>query len=149
ADALRDPPSHARRAGDRFHDHAPRPHRIEAVNRPQQFAPPRPENARDAEDFAAVQRQAHAARQLTAGEVTQFQERLADRVRYARELLGQLAADHLLDDLMPLEIADRPGAHAQPVAEDREPIGNRLDLFEEVADVNDAHAAVAQPADER
>ena len=63
-------------------------------------------------------------------------------------LLRQPPADHLLDDLVAVEVADGAAADRLAVAQDREAVGDGLDFFEEMADVNDRDAAVAQPADQ-
>ena len=60
---------------------------------------------------------------------------------------GQLLADHLLHHLQPRELGERVLADQLAVAQDRDAVGDRVDLVEEVRDEQHRHPGVADVAD--
>ena len=60
---------------------------------------------------------------------------------------GQLLADHLLHHLQPRELGERVLADQLAVAQDRDAVGDRVDLVEEVRHEEHGHPGVADVAD--
>ena len=80
-------------------------------------------------------RRAHRRRQL-------------EPVQIALLELGVIAADHQLDDLCLVELGRRCRAHMPAVPEDRDVVGDRRDVVEEVRDEDEALALGPQPVDD-
>jgi hypothetical protein len=104
--------------------------------------------SRRRQDPALAQGQAHGSGLSPTGDIIEHQDRFAVTVRHSRIDVADLAADHQTDD--PVQgcriHCARPDAFA--VAQDRVPVANALAFFEEMADVNDADAALLQLADD-
>ena len=81
-------------------------------------------------------------------EVFHLERDLADLVRLGRELVGELAAHHVADDVRHLQLAGRLGDHVGAVAHDGDIVRDALDLAHLVGDIDDADAAVAQHVDD-
>ena len=69
-------------------------------------------------------------------------------MRRTRILLVEAAADHHFDDAAGVEVGGAAAADAAAVAQHRKAIRDLLNFFEEMGDVDDGDAAVAQPADQ-
>src|SRR5438477_359784 len=102
-------------------------HSSTAGRPPATLSPPnrlsRADDACDTENLAAMQLQIAAARQQCTDQVAQFQDRLAERVRHARILQRQAAADHALDDSLTRERGHRAAAGAATVAQNGQAVG--------------------------
>ena len=101
---------------------ARRPRPRGAPGRTARWSPPG--RARSATSRVAPRRLA-AARQLDLGHVVE---------------LGQLAPEHLRDQLEARQLGRRVGPDQPAVAQDRDPVGDRVDLVEEVGDEDDRDA---------
>jgi hypothetical protein len=62
--------------------------------------------------------------------------------------VGQGPADHHADDLIDRNIGGAHGGHVATVAHDRDAVGYQAQLFQAMRDVDDAHALLAQVADD-
>src|SRR5437773_4217667 len=78
----------------------------------------------------------------------EFQNRFAQRVRDARVDVFDLAANHQADEVIEPGGDHVAGADAFAVTQHRVAIGDALAFLEEMADVNDTHATLAQPLDD-
>ncbi len=113
-----------------------------------------PEEAREAHHLAAPERQ------VEGRDVSGFPESFEVRdlaplggggsvpVRRARLFggLAELAPEHRLDQRHPREVRGRPGADEPAVAQHRDPVGDGIDLIEEVGDEDDAQPLCGQAA---
>src|SRR6266850_6353042 len=103
----------------------------------------------EAEDFALAQRKAHVANRGAAVQVAHLQRHaVTGSVGRVVGRIDQLAADHHADN-----VVDGGGGHGHrgdvlPVAHDGYAVGNLLQLVHLVRDVDDAHAARLQLADD-
>ena len=62
--------------------------------------------------------------------------------------LRQLAADHRTNDVAEFRAGHFAGRYALAIAQHGEALADALTLFEEVADIDDTHAALAQTTDD-
>src|SRR5512143_2682803 len=120
---------------------------IEAEEGPQRLGPARADEAGDTEDLAPGEGQADRGRHARPLEPVEAEDLRADGVLDPGEELGELLADHELDDLVESRPLHRPRADAPPVPQDGVGVGHPLDLLQEMADVDDAHALVPEAAD--
>ena len=117
---------------------------VSAVSvRPEPISPAIPE------DLAGPQRQRDVAHHAAKTELAQFQQRRADLGVLLGEQLVDRPSDHHGDQLALVELADRRGADSGAVAQHRHAVGERKDLRQLVADIDDADALLAQHAHDR
>ena len=122
--------------------------RVEPVDRAEGLRATGADQAGDAENLAAVEREIDLPRPPVTGERAKFEQRLAAFVGDGGEELVERAADHELDDLLTRDVRHATAADGTTVAEHGVAIGDAVDLFEEVADVGDPHAALAKCLDD-
>ena len=106
---------------------------------------PGAEQAGDADNLAAAERQRRPARLQLA----QLEQRLAGLSRAAGIEVIDLAAHHQLDDGLRRQLRRRTATGVAAVAQDDDAIGDRFDLFDEVRDVDDGEALRLETADQR
>ena len=112
----------------------------------------RPEPTRPATPRISPRRSRNAARRTAGGDATSTTSTsdVLLRLRGAlREQRVDRASDHVRDERLVGDVGERAGRDAAAVAEHGEPIGDLAHLLEEVADVDDGHAARLEPPDQR
>ena len=113
----------------------------------EQLGPPGAHEARQSEDLTAPHLEGHVAEPL-AGVVAHVEDRLADGRLLLVEHVGQLAADHLLDEEVVREGLDGARAHVAPIAQDGDFVADVEHLIHLVGDVDDRDAPVPERADD-
>ena len=123
--------------------------RICARDGAHQLGAPRPDNARDAEDFAGSDREADVGEgALGARQAFDLdQGRRGRRRRDFWEHAIERPANHLLDQRLDRHLGGLVGRDEVPVAQDENPVRDAGDLVEAVADVDETDAFGLQPAD--
>ncbi len=111
------------------------------------LGPSRADQPGDAENLARPQREAHVADRIAAGEAAQLEHGPARRGGGFREQAVDGAAHHHRDQIGFRHLADRPGPDLHAVAEHGHSVGQREDLRQPMADIDDADSAAAQAAD--
>ena len=125
--------------------------RAETEDRFDEFGPLGADEAADAEDLAAAQFETHVAEGsgFCGGEVFDSEDGLVARdVLPRREPMGEVAADHVLDDPLVVELLGGEGADHAAVAHDGDLVGNREDLFHLMGDVDDRRSLAAEATDD-
>ena len=102
--------------------------------------------AGQADDLAATELERDVREDTAAGQAFRLEHDIADLGVLLREEGVERAAHHQADDLALRELGNRLGLDVPAVAEDGDDVGDRGDLFEAVADVDDGDSALAQPA---
>ncbi len=132
------------------HAHVAALGRLEPHQRADRLGAARADQAGDAEDLAAAQPECDPADRRRRRDVDDVDEHLLARRRGALgEQRVDRPADHLRDQRLVGHLGEGAGGHAAAVAEHGEPIGDLAHFLEEMADVDDGHAARLQLADER
>ena len=101
----------------------------------------------DAEDLTRAKPERGGAGLGTAGQLAKLEDRFTDGVGDPRINVLDIAADHEPDDLGELRLRHPPAANGGAVAQDRVAIADALAFLEKMADVDDAHALLFEPAD--
>jgi hypothetical protein len=108
-----------------------------------------PDQTRNAQDFATTQSEIDGLRFFRSAQAAHFENGFADAVREPGVNILDVAADHHADNLWERAGIHFAGADGLAIAQDGVAAGELEAFFQEVADVNNAHAAVAQAADGR
>ena len=98
------------------------------------------DEARQADDLAAAELERDVREDAAARQPFGLEHDVADLGVLLREERVERAADHQPDDLALRELGRRPRLDVPAVAEDGDGVGDRGDLFEPVADVDDGDA---------
>jgi len=127
-------------------------HGVQPEHRAQQLRPARADEARDADDFAASKRQRRAVGQPHAADVVEFRHDVAGLVRHVRKGFVQAAAGHGFDDVRDEPIAgtfprDLRRLDRSSVAQHGVALRHAVHFLEEVTDVHDRDASLAQTID--
>ena len=117
------------------------------------LGPARADETENAGHLPAEDREGGIPHDTRAGEVFNAQHLLAIGARFALartvQCLGEIAADHRLDDGFPGEVSGVAGRHQFAVAEHRDPVGDLERLFQRMADEDDRHPLRLEPFDQR
>ena len=82
-----------------------------------------------AQNFSGMCLEADILQKTVLGaQIVDFQGDLAGLVRLRRELVGQLATDHVTDDIRHFKLGRGLGHHVRAVAHDGDIVGNPLDF---------------------
>ena len=121
---------------------------IDAVDQPQEFRAPGPDQPAEAEHLAGADLERDAADLGSRRRPrTSSSTRSVPAGAVGVEALD-LAADHELDQLVGGGGRRDPGGGGAPVGEHRDPVADPPDLVEPVRDVDDADALGGEPADD-
>ncbi len=120
-----------------------------AEDRARHFRAPRAHQAREANDFAALDLEVDVDQRPAPVEVAHLKYHVfAGVFRNLRRGLVNRAPDHHANDLVDGHLVDAHRVDVATVAHDRHTIRDARQLFEAVADVDDAHAVRAQLPDD-
>src|SRR5207249_1107541 len=114
----------------------------------QSFRPSRADQPSDSENFSFAQSESNRTRLGLTRKVSDFQHRYSERMRIARINILDFASHHQTDDVCEFGRGHVARANALAVAQHRVAVADALALFEKVADVNNADAALAQLGDD-
>ncbi len=120
--------------------------RIESEYGAEQFASACADQTGEADDLACVDVERDVL-ETAAGEVLDPKNRITDRRRGFRELVGDLSTNHLFDDAVLVDLVDAAAVNILAVTEDRDFVADLKDLVHLVGDVDDADALLLQAAD--
>ena len=115
--------------------------------RARDLCPARADEAGEADDLAAPKLEGDVGEEAAAGEALGPEDDVSELHLLLREELVERAPDHQPDDLRRGELVGRARLDVTAVADDGDDVGELADLLEPVADVEDRHAAVAEPTD--
>jgi hypothetical protein len=123
---------------------------VQPEERGQQVALPLSLQAAQSQNLAAVQVKIDVLKAMTRAEIAdgkhhRLRHQLLDR-RLGREDIGNLAADHELDQLVGRRSLSGHRGDVFAVLEHRDPVGDREDLLQPVRDEDHRHPPVAQHA---
>ena len=121
------------RAGIGGEPHLAGPHRFEAEESAQEARPAGAEQAGDADDFSAMQRQRPGSRT----EVVDVENRFAVGPRGVWIERFDRSADHQPHDLLSVQLRGGAAPDDAAVAKHNDAVGDFLHLFDEVGDVDD------------
>jgi hypothetical protein len=137
-------PSRGRRAPrHRSHAHLAGAHLIEPENGAKQLRAPRADEPRDAEHFAAMEREARATRQARACELSHRENGVSQRSRCATHVVHGVAG-HGPYERVVVHLGDAPARDDFAVPEHREVVGNAPYFFQKMRNVEDCQARFAQ-----
>jgi len=122
--------------------------RIEGKERAEEFAAAGTDEAGDAEDLTTAEFDGSGGGFLRAGEIADLEDGFARSADGASVEFVDLASDHELGELGGRGVGGAAGGDADAIAEDGVAIGERLHFLEEVGDVDDGFALIAEVADE-
>ena len=102
----------------------------------------------ETQDLALVQIEADLVGLLAGGEIFHAHDDLVKGLRLGRFDLGDLAADHILEDLLTGDLTGLAADDDLTVAQDDGAVGQLLDLVEEVGNEEDAGTLLFEVADD-
>ena len=121
--------------------------RVDAKGRARRLRATRAHQARYAHDFACAHRHAHIL-ELVARERLDLQQRLARLLAHMREQVFDLAACDVFDHAFHGHVINGVRENLPPVAQDGDAVADFEQLLQAVADVEHAHASLAQQSDD-
>ena len=123
--------------------------RVRADERARGFGSPGAHQPGEAEDLALAQLEADVLEQLLGAEAGDLEHDLAIRLHAdGLGLARDLAADHHGDDLLHGRLLGLARAHVAAVADDRDAVGDPLDLVHAVRDVDHPGVGLHEAADQ-
>ncbi len=105
------------------------------------------DQAGEADDLAGPDREGDVPEGAGAGERLDREDDGAGLAGGSRIHVAERPADHQLDGPVVRHLLDRRGRDEQPVAQDRDPVGDAVDLLHAMADEHHRHALGPQPLD--
>ena len=122
--------------------------RVEPVDEAQQLGAPGADEPAEPDDLAGVDLEAHVADHRQAPGAAHLEQQAVRPDRPLGVQLLDLAADHVLDELVGRGRGRQAGRHRAAVGEHRHAIADAADLVEAMGDVDDADALGGEPADD-